>query len=139
MVKRLALVLLILGGATATVPALRARAAPRVAPLWQDMRGWWGQQLRPLLDPVFRWSATNELRSIVRDLKQRENSFQPLPDPRRFQEYLQRAHLSGRDGRDPWGTPYYLVLSGDSITGGSAGPDRERGTPDDIRVSLPRR
>jgi|SRR5690606_6834388 len=139
MIKKLFLVLLIAAGATASLPPLRARAAPHVEPLFDDVVGWWMIQLRPVLNPVFRWSAKNELRRIAIDLRERAASFRPLPDPAHFEAYLRRQTHSGRDGRDPWGVPYRFVLTRDSIILSSAGPDMKHGTADDVRIAVPRR
>ncbi|HEX7089840.1 MAG TPA: hypothetical protein VF192_06870 [Longimicrobiales bacterium] len=139
MVKKIFLVLVVLGGAMMTVPALRAWARPHLEPAFGDVMDWWGAHLRPLVDPALRWSARNELRSVVRSLKEASQIGQPLPNPSEFRAYVTQRHLSGRGGNDPWGTPYYLVVTEDSLIGGSAGPDRERGTADDVLVSIGRR
>lgn len=36
--------------------------------------------------------------------------------------------------RDPWGKPWRIECSDDQVSVGSDGPDRERNTPDDVRV-----
>jgi general secretion pathway protein G len=35
---------------------------------------------------------------------------------------------------DPWGTPFRVECDGDRVSVASDGPDRKKGTPDDIRV-----
>ncbi len=139
MIKKLFLVLLIVAGATATIPPLRELAAPHVGPLYDEVVGWWMVRLRPVLDPVFQWSAKNELRRIALDLRERASTFRPLPDPAQFEAYLRNQTHTGRGGRDPGGVPYRLVLTRDSIYVSSAGPDRKHGTADDVRVVVPRR
>lgn len=136
--KKLFLVLVVLGGATLTVPELRAWARPHLEPAFGDVMDWWAERLHPVVDPALRWSATNELRTVLRSLQETSQMGQPLPDPPRFHVYVMQKHLSGRGGNDPWGTPYYLVVTQDSLIGGSAGPDRKRGTADDVRVSVSR-
>ncbi len=137
--KRLFLVLVVAGGAALTVPDLRARARPHLEPAFGDVMDWWADRLQPVVDPALRWSATNELRTVLRSLREASQMGQPLPDPARFPTYVMQKHVSGRGGNDPWGTPYYLIVTPDSLIGGSAGPDGERGTADDIRVSVSRR
>ncbi|HEY8468715.1 MAG TPA: hypothetical protein VIL18_03685 [Longimicrobiales bacterium] len=136
MVKKIFLVLVVLGAAMMTVPALRAWARPHLEPAFGDVMNWWSAHLRPLVDPALRWSATNELRSVLRSLRETWQMGQPLPNPSEFPAYVRQRHLSGRGGNDPWGTPYYLVVKEDSLIAGSAGPDRERGTADDVLVSV---
>jgi general secretion pathway protein G len=46
----------------------------------------------------------------------------------------ERELYSGFSGRDPWGSPYELRCFDEEIICTSAGPDRRRGTEDDIVV-----
>lgn len=137
--KKLIVLLLIFAGASATVPSLRERVEPRVVPVWDFAY----QKVRPLirkvLDPVLRWSAVKEARSIGRDLRRREMSLQPLPGPREFPRWVAQTQQTGRGGLDPWGSPYYLIVGRDSLFVGSPGPDKERDTEDDVRVGTSRR
>lgn len=136
--KKLFLVLIVVGGATLTVPQLRARARPHLEPAFGDVMDWWAHKFQPVVDPALRWSATNELRTVLRSLRETSMQMGQLPDPARFHAYVMQKHVSGRGGYDPWGSPYYLIVTQDSLIGGSAGPDRVRGTADDVRVSVPR-
>lgn len=137
--RRLIFWLLIFAGISSSVPPVRERVAPRVAPI----RDYAVRELAPHvkrgLDPVYRWSAVQEMRRIARELRQRELSFVALPHPREFQKFLEKQHYTGRKGLDPWGSPYYLILKRDSIIVGSPGPDLKRGTEDDIREAVYRR
>lgn len=137
--KRLFLLLLIFGGASATVPSLREQVEPRVVPVWDFGLRRIEPLVRRVLDPAYRWNAENEARSIARSLRQRSLGLQPLPNSREFQTFIERNRLAGRDGLDPWGSEYFLIVGRDSITVGSPGPDRERRTEDDILVSVGRR
>ncbi|MFO7262275.1 MAG: hypothetical protein DIU52_014065 [bacterium] len=138
MVKKLFLILVFTGGAAMSVPDLRARARPHLEPAFGDVMDWWAARLEPVTETAWRWSAANELRAALRSLREAAQRGQPLPDPEHFHTYVMQLHLSGRGGRDPWGSPYYLIVTRDSLIGGSAGPDGERDTADDIRVSVSR-
>lgn len=130
----LLLILLVL-----SVPQLRAFAAPVIDPV--------GEQIvvvsQPLVDrvrkPFFEWKARDEARAIIILLRDHEAIGQPLPQPRDFQEFLQRRHRSNRSGIDPWGTPYYIDYRQTDVVVGSAGADLEPKTEDDITEALPRR
>jgi hypothetical protein len=87
---------------------------------------------------VFQWSVRNEARTLARELHSRELSGQPLPRPQDFSSYMQRRTISGTGGLDKWGSPYYMLLYGDSITVVSPGPDQRPGSEDDIRESVGR-
>jgi hypothetical protein len=54
-------------------------------------------------------------------------------------DQLKSEKLLGRDfsTRDAWGNPFELRCDVDEITGSSAGPDRVRGTADDIVIPVP--
>jgi hypothetical protein len=94
--------------------------------------------IRPALDTVLGWSARREVQRIAREMRTRGLSGEPLPAPEQFQKYLQRQHLSGRAGMDPWGRPYYLIAGDRLLTIGSPGRDGVRGTSDDITTIIPR-
>lgn len=137
--KKLILLLVILAAASATVPALRERVEPRVGPVWDYGIRRTGSVLRKGLDPLHRWYVHQELRGIARELRERELSHQPLPSPGQFGQFMAREHVGGHSGFDPWGVPYFMVLRRDSILIGSAGPDKRRGTGDDLYAGVPRR
>jgi hypothetical protein len=90
---------------------------------------------RPVLNPVFRWQARQEMTNIAHEMQlyERENLGR-IPDARRFQGWL----LSSFDGDatiDSWGTPYSLRLSRDSFAIESWGPDKAYDTTDDLHVA----
>lgn len=138
-VRKLILLLALFAGASATVPALRERVEPRVVPVWDSGL----RRLEPVIEwamvPVHRWAAQHEAQAIGRMLRSRAGASDRLPLPSEFPDYLRRNWRGGRQGKDPWGNWYYLVVTRDSITIGSAGPDQERDTEDDIRASVERR
>jgi hypothetical protein len=80
-----------------------------------------------------------EMRVIARELRQRGLGFHPLPNPREFARFLDNQRYIPRGALDPWQTPYLLTVTRDSIVVGSAGPDQERGTGDDLRHAVSRR
>jgi len=122
-----------------SIPEIRSRVAPRVAPVWEYLV----REVRPAVELAFvpfqRWLAEHELRAIAIELRRRGLTFQSIPHPREFSKFLERSRFSSRGALDPWGTPYTLTLTRDSIIVGSAGPDRERGTEDDLRHAVGRR
>ncbi len=138
-VKKLFVLLFLFAAASATVPALRERVEPRVVPVWDSGL----RRLDPVIEwamvPVHRWAAEHEAQAIARMIRSRAERSGNLPLPSEFPDYLRRNWRGGKQGRDPWGNWYYLVVSRDSITVGSAGPDGERNTEDDIRASVGRR
>lgn len=134
-VKKLILLLVFFAGASATVPSLRERVEPRVVPVWDSALRRADPIIKRAKVPIDRWAAQHEAQAIARMIRSRGG----LPRPSEFPDYLRQNWRGGRQGRDPWGNWYYLVVSRDSITVGSAGPDRERNTEDDIRASVERR
>jgi hypothetical protein len=138
-VKKLILWGLIFLGIGTSVPAVRERLAPRVTPARDYLVREVGPPLQRGLDPAYRWLAVQEMRRIGTELRRREMMLQALPSPREFQSFLAKQIYAQRAGLDPWGTPYSLQITRDSIVIISAGPDKERGTTDDIRESSPRR
>lgn len=137
--KRLFLLAVLAALVVATVPPLRERAAPHVRPILARAEVVLDPLISRLLDPVFRWSARSEEQRYITTLQRRIKLNEPLPGPRDFQRFLAENAYSGRSGRDPWGSPYYLVITRDSIRVGSPGPDMKRGTADDIVESGSRR
>lgn len=138
-VKKLFVLLLLFAAASATIPALRERVEPRVVPVWDSGL----RRLDPVIDwakvPIDRWAAQHEAEAIARMVRSRAQMSNSLPLPSEFKDYLRRNWRGGKQGLDPWGNWYYLVVTRDSITVGSAGPDGERNTEDDIRASVERR
>lgn len=137
--RKLLLWILVLIGMSTSVPAVRSRVGPRVLPVREYLvREVW-PPLRRGLAPIYRWQANQEMREIARELRRRGMSFHPLPQPRDFSKFLEQQRYIPRGALDPWGNPYFLTVTRDSIVVGSAGPDDERGTADDMRHSVARR
>jgi hypothetical protein len=83
------------------------------------------------MNPIYRWEARNRVNEIYRVLERERAQGSTLPRPQDFNQFL-----SSRDGAaaavDPWKEPFFLVASRRTYYVGSAGPDRQRGTMDDI-------
>lgn len=122
----------------ATVPPLRKRAAPYAAPVLKKAELALDPIISRVLNPVFRWSAHNEEKHYLSMLQDKVTMNEALPDPAGFQRFLAQNANSGRSGRDPWGSDYYLIFRNDSIIVGSPGPDLKRGTADDVLDAGPR-
>lgn len=138
MLKKLFILSVVVAVVVGAVPDLRVRAKPYYEPVLDRA----GTLLQPLisrmLNPVFRWSTRSEEEHYLVILRNRVNLGEPLPKPREFQNFLSQESNSGRNGRDPWGSAYFLTLRRDSIQVGSPGPDGVRGTDDDILSAVPR-
>lgn len=137
--RKLILGLLVFIGLSTTVPEVRSRVAPRVLPVRDYIVREVGPSLSRGLEPVRRWQAQQEMRVIARELRQRGLGFHPLPQPREFARFLDRARYIPRGSQDPWNSAYLLTVTRDSIVIGSLGPDGQRGTEDDLRHAVSRR
>lgn len=135
---RAILVILVLAAAVLAIPPVREIAGPVLEPGKALLDRSVGRAWARGRDTVFRWSVRNEARTLAQELQKREISGQPLPRPQDFQAYLQRRTISGTPGLDKWGSPYYMLLGGDSITVVSPGPDGRPGNGDDIREAVVR-
>ena len=135
---RAVLVIVVLCAAVLAIPPVREVAGPVLEPGKSLLDRSVGRVWARGRDQVFRWSVRNEARTLAQELQKREVSGQPLPRPQDFQAYLQRRTISGTPGLDKWGSPYYMLLGGDSITVVSPGPDGRPGNGDDIREAVAR-
>lgn len=89
----------------------------------------------PVLNPVFEWSTKGEMRKITRDLATFERSWESLPSPNAFPDWLSKKYHSDAAFKDSWGHPYTLQAGPDSFSVVSPGIDGMPNTPDDLRVS----
>lgn len=135
---KILLFVLVALGASFSIPSLRRVVEPVTDAALDPAKRMLSGQLARIRDPVYRWSVQNEARGIARELIQREETGQPLPRPQDFQSYLQRRTLAGAPVLDRWGSPYYLLVTADSVVVVSPGPDERPGSDDDIRAGLPR-
>jgi hypothetical protein len=116
--SRIILIVLLLVLGVLVTPSLRTRALPHV---------------QFALNPVYSWHARNELRDIERFIERTR----VLPEPRNFPAHLERER-GHNSSVDPWGNPYYLLRDRQTYRVGSAGPDGEPGTADDL-LTAPQR
>ncbi|SRR5512138_2792451 len=125
------LVILIVIGFAWSVPAGRERIQSALRPA--------GERLGPVLDwalnPTRRAGVRRETDFILRAIENERQMGRGFPDPNGFHEWVGSSVDALNDGLDPWGQPYYLEVSRQTVTVGSAGPDRTRGTGDDVRAS----
>lgn len=100
------------------VPPLRQRAAPHVA---------------PVLNPFRRVLVKDHVDRVSRFVEREVRITGRAPQDRDLPHVLAKM-FPGREEvmRDPWGMRYYLRRRGDGFHVASAGPDRRRGTRDDV-------
>ena len=101
----------------AVVPPVRQRVWPK---------------LQPALNPVYEWNAhnrVNELRGVV---KRADALGRTIPTGEAFARFVDAEDMKENASIDPWGSPYYVSISGVTFQVGSAGKDRAVGTEDDI-------
>jgi hypothetical protein len=94
---------------------------------------------QPVLTPVQRWSAEEEMSRVARNVVEHERLTGRLPTGEEWLGWLEYRYSSEDLRSDPWGSVYQLEVLPDSVVLISFGPDRTRATPDDVRVSAPRR
>ena len=125
------LVILILLGFAWSVPAGRERIQGVLQPV--------AERLDPVLDwalnPTRRAGVRRELDFIMRAIETHRQTGRGFPNPATFSEWVASSVDAVHDGLDPWGQPYTLEVSRETVTVISAGPDRVRGTADDVRVT----
>jgi general secretion pathway protein G len=76
-------------------------------------------------------SAAGEIRKAVQ-MWQMNNKETTCPS---MDQLMKEKHLDpGQDTKDPWGQAYDMVCSDDDVAVSSTGPDKKKGTKDDIVV-----
>lgn len=135
MIKRILLGLLVLVLLIMTVPPLRRRAQPAFDRIGA-LEGWAVEgPLSPAVNPYRKLKAEGAIGKVTREMIRDRNSGFVRPDDDEFQAYMIRK-VEGEDGIDPWGIPYAMWPTSDSVTVVSAGADREFGTDDDIQQKI---
>jgi hypothetical protein len=100
-------------GAVVAVPSLRERVMPTVQGKLEARRQ---EQANTRIDEIVALTRTRA-----------------LPSDKEFKAYVDRGlqnHVNA--GTDPWGTPYFVRRDRFNYWVGSAGPDKQVGTEDDI-------
>lgn len=92
----------------------------------------------PVLTPMVRWGAEEEMAQVARNIVDHERLTGQLPLGAAWLGWLEARYAGPEARMDPWGSTYQAVSSQDSVWVLSFGPDRTRGTADDFRVAAPR-
>ena len=92
----------------------------------------------PVVVPIIRWSMEEEMATVGRNAVDHERLTGELPAGTAWLEWLEYRYVSSEARTDAWGSTYQLEVSTDSVWTLSYGPDRTRGTDDDLRVATPR-
>lgn len=129
MMKKWVLLAALVAMTSGAVPSLRDRAEPVLS---YGISGF-DTAVSWFADSVFRWSVNNELTTILDRLEKHAATGEPLPRPDGFPAFLRRNRMAG--SIDPWGAAYYLEVRAETVVVGSAGPDGERGTDDDLTAT----
>ncbi len=137
--KKLLVALIIVAAALSASPSLREKAAPRLMPVWTDVRGLLKKPLRPFVTPLQEQHANSEVLEIMRALKESVFRDGRVPRTANFLGWINARQLTDHDGIDPWGKPYTLVQTRDTLYVVSMGPDTTLNTADDIKAGFPHR
>ena len=121
MISKLFWALVLAVAVVVLVPSLRAKVWPKV---------------QPAFDPLYEWNAKNEVHGLRDMVKRADATGRTVPTDERFSSFVNSEAMQEDASIDPWGTPFYITVSGNTFQVGSAGKDREPGTADDI-VSAP--
>jgi hypothetical protein len=93
----------------------------------------------PLIDPVRKWSAEEQMAQIARNVVEHERLTGEMPEGGAWLPWLEYRYSNPDMRRDPWGAHYQLDPREDSVAILSVGPDGLRGTEDDFEVLSARR
>lgn len=119
MVKKLFMLVVVAVAVAMAVPSTRQQIQDRV--------------FTPITDDIGNRLVPRRLRAMGDQLDVRVQRGERLPDPNVFEGWLRRDYTGPET--DPWGNAWYLTIGRSSYTVGSMGPDRERGTDDDLTES----
>jgi hypothetical protein len=91
----------------------------------------------PVVLPLMRWSTTEEMDQVARNVVEHRRLTGQMPDGAAWLDWLDYRYSADDLKTDPWGSVYQLEVSRDSVWIVSFGPDRTRQTEDDFRVAAP--
>jgi hypothetical protein len=110
------------------IPEVRSRVSATAVPFLERL----GPVGTALLTPARRSATHHEVVEIARLIKADQQEGKPLPGENvDFTEWLRRR-IVREDGKDVWGRPFWIYLTGVTVRVGSDGPDGKRGTQDDV-------
>ena len=130
--KKLLLVLVLVGFAW-SYPPTRRSMTNALAPALSKL----GPVGDRIVEPTRHYDARNEVDFIASQIEMHRTEGRALPNPRTFEKWVKERVSTRRQGIDPWGRSYYLVRANSRTIIGSDGADRQRGTDDDVRKTLP--
>lgn len=92
----------------------------------------------PVIQPLVKWSAKDEMKGIGASVVEHEQLTGELPIRNSWRTWLTWRYPADEARTDPWGSMYQIRAWADSVAIISYGPDRERNTDDDFWVVTPR-
>lgn len=128
MVKMVLVVAVILGAAWSYGPT-RQKMTNALVPVAERL----GPVGELVLTPIRNYATQTEIEFIADQIEMHRTEGREVPNEKTFQSWMKKRVKTRYDGRDAWGTPYFLLRREPQWTVGSAGRDGERGTADDIR------
>jgi hypothetical protein len=114
---RLFLIALFVVVAVLINPTMRTKAMPYI---------------QPALDPAYEMMARTRLKDIAKSMEAQAAVGRALPTEKTIGAFLKERYATSDAAVDPWGTPYFVKPKHDRVIVASAGPDRKKGTADDI-------
>ena len=102
-----------------------------------DSRQMMINEAMPILNPYLVWSAEREIEVITRSVRRQARETYKIPLTRDWAGWL-TVNFTGDASTDPWGKVYTYQAWADSFMIRSYGPDTERGSSDDLRVTTRR-
>jgi hypothetical protein len=121
---KIILAVLLLIAVIMSVPALKSRAKTAIAPVEDKM----APHMTFATDPMNKVRTSDKESNILGMLKQDHIQGRKTPESDEFPQWLKERQVEP----DGWGNTYYLYQKNDSIFIGSNGPDKIRGTADDL-------
>lgn len=95
------------------------------------------QESNPLIDYAKSTMTQYEISTMARFMIYNAIGKNRVPTPQNFSKYLQETMQSSRNpSLDFWDKPYLLERRGRKFAIISTGPDKKRGTTDDIRYDF---